>query len=134
MMATRAVGKDVDSWCPKCKLILAHTVEAMVGERITRVHCNTCKAPHMYRANPPGTSARRGAAARSGAAALPDYAKLMRGRDPAKARRYATSERFAASDLLDHPTFGLGIVIGVKDGNKIEVVFENGSKVLVHAR
>jgi len=26
------VGSDIDSWCGKCKRILVHTVEAMVGE------------------------------------------------------------------------------------------------------
>lgn len=135
-MATRAVGKDVDSWCPKCKLMLAHTIEAMVGTRITRVHCNTCKAQHAYRASQPGQSAARrsGGASRAAAAAPPDYAKLMRGRDPAKARRYAVSERFTPTELLDHPTFGIGVVTGVKDGNKIEVVFPDGSKTLIHAR
>ena len=136
-MAPRAVGKDVDSWCPKCKLVLAHTIEAMVGDRITRVHCNTCKAPHAYRAKQPGTTVRRaaGTGSRSAAAAPPDYAKLMRGRDPSKARRYAVSEHFSPSDMIDHPTFGPGVVTGVKDVNKIEVVFADGScKTLIHAR
>ena len=27
MPATPVVGKDVDSWCTRCKLILAHTIE-----------------------------------------------------------------------------------------------------------
>lgn len=133
-MPNRTVGKDVDAYCAKCKLVLAHTIEAMVGDRITRVHCNTCKAQHAYRAGPPGSSTRRPGAKRTTSAAVPDYAKLIRGRDPAKARRYAASERFATSDLLDHPTFGLGVVIGLKEVNKIEVVFEGGSKVLVHSR
>ena len=136
-MAIRAVGKDVDSWCAKCKLMLAHTIEAMVGGRITRVHCNTCKAQHAYRAGPPGQAAARrtgGAGARAASAAPPDYARLMRGRDPAKAKRYSVSERFAPSELVDHPTFGLGVVTGVKDVNKIEVVFPDGSKTLIHSR
>ena len=41
------VGSDIDSWCGKCKRILAHTVEAMVGDKPARVNCNTCKSQHF---------------------------------------------------------------------------------------
>jgi hypothetical protein len=142
-MAKPVVGKDVDSWCTRCKLMLAHTVEAMVGERITRVHCNTCRAAHAFRPTPPGkgTGARAAAARASGAKAREakaspesQYETLLRGKDPAKARAYAPSERFAAADLIRHPTFGLGFVLLVKESNKIEVAFADGPKVLAHGR
>lgn len=128
------VGKDVDSWCTKCKLVLAHTVEAVVGGRITRVHCNTCGGQHAYRAKAPGTSAARPRAKRDSEPKPPNYANLLKGRDPAKARSYATTERFAVGDLINHATFGLGLVIALKDVNKIEVAFSEGPKVLLHRR
>ena len=56
-MAKPVVGKDVDSWCTRCKLILAHTVEAMVGPKVTRVHCNTCGSQHAFRPTAPGKTA-----------------------------------------------------------------------------
>lgn len=142
-MAKPAVAKDVDSWCTKCKLVLAHTVEAMVGEKITRVHCNTCGSQHAYRAKPPAKAAGQktprarasGSKAReAGPSPASQYEALMRGKDPAKARAYAPSERFAAADLIRHPTFGLGFVLLVKESNKIEVAFADGPKVLAHGR
>ena len=51
-MAVR-VGSNVDSWCGKCKLMLAHTVEAMVGAQPKRVNCNTCGA-HLGHVFPDG--------------------------------------------------------------------------------
>jgi hypothetical protein len=140
MTRTTTVGSDVDSWCSRCKLMLAHTVEAVVGERITRVHCNTCKAQHTYRPAPPGVKGAkttRSATPRTAKPRAPsgnDLETLLRGRDASKARPYAPGERFAAGELIRHATFGLGIITGLKDDNKIEVAFQDGPKVLVHRR
>ncbi len=143
-MATQiAIGKDVDSWCTRCNLILAHTVEAMVGSRITRVHCNTCGGQHAYRASKPGqraagggTSARRAAGEKTRPKPTPaeQYAALVTGRNPNDARSYATSVRFAQGELVAHPVFGLGVVTACKDGNKIDVLFSAGPRTLLHGR
>ena len=53
-------GGNVDSWCGKCKLILAHTIEALVGDKPARVHCNTCKAQHSYKPYEPGGVSQHG--------------------------------------------------------------------------
>jgi hypothetical protein len=139
MMNKPNIGKNVDSWCTKCKLMLAHTVEAAKGEKITKVHCNTCGAQHTYRPNPPGkkaSTAKSGRAAQASreAAATADFATMLRGKDPAKARPYALSGRFQAAELIRHPSFGLGFVTAVKDQTKIEVAFADGLKTLVQGR
>lgn len=143
-MQTATVGGNVDSWCTKCKLMLAHTVETVVAGKITRVHCNTCGGQHALRRRPPGASLVRGRArstASGGAlrAAAPalgasDYPTLVRGRDATTARRYAFTELFNKNELINHSSFGLGLVTADKGGNKIEVLFPDGVKVLVHNR
>ena len=50
-------GDEVDSKCTKCKLILAHTIVAMVGDQIARVKCNTCGGEHAYRPPPSASEA-----------------------------------------------------------------------------
>ena len=45
---------------------------------------------------------------------------------------YALTSRFAKGQLLAHPKFGKGVVIGV-EGPRIEVLFEEGPKKLGHA-
>jgi hypothetical protein len=42
MVSDRRVGGEVDAFCSSCKLVLGHTILAMVGERIAKVRCNTC--------------------------------------------------------------------------------------------
>jgi hypothetical protein len=146
-MATTKIkaGSTVDGWCTKCKLVLAHTVEAMADGKITRVHCNTCRGQHAHRAGAPATRGAAGASpargAKGAARKTPDkppkrseYETLLRGRTGATARTYATSQRFAPGELIRHATFGLGVVTGERDSVKIDVHFADGPKVLMHGR
>jgi len=138
-MTHAVVGKSVDGWCARCKLMLAHTIEAVVDDKITRTHCNTCGAQHGYRRTPPGTASAtsRGTSpaprkTAKGPAPAVDYRALLQGVDIGKARPYKMSERFQVKDLIRHPTFGVGLVIAVRDTNKIDVGFNDGVKTLAH--
>jgi hypothetical protein len=133
-------GGTIDSWCGKCKLLLAHTIEAMVGNKPARVHCNTCNAQHTYKAYKPGEApgARKresvdGQAPPSPKVRASRYQSLLK-KNPGTAKIYSIKDRYAPGDVLDHPSFGCGVATAVKDGTKIEVLFEAGSKVLVHGR
>jgi len=139
MMVQAVVGKSVDSWCARCKLMLAHTIEAVVNHKITRTHCNTCGAQHAYRRNPPGTASAKirgasSASARSMKAFAPavDYQALLHGKDVGNARAYKISERFQPKEIICHPIFGVGFVVRVRDTNKIDVGFSDGLKTLTH--
>ena len=57
-MATHKVGGEVDAFCTRCKMDLAHTILAMVGTKPVRVRCNTCGGDHAFR-GPPGASERK---------------------------------------------------------------------------
>jgi hypothetical protein len=129
-------GGNVDAWCGKCKLILAHTIEAMIGDKPARVHCNTCQSQHSYKPNAPGAAARepRKRAAGSGPVRASRYQSLLKNKSTAGAKTYSSKDRYEAGDVLEHPAFGFGVATAVKDGNKIEVLFESGSKVLIHGR
>jgi hypothetical protein len=45
---------------------------------------------------------------------------------------FALSSRYAKGDLIAHPKFGKGMVIGVEQ-TRIEVLFQDGKKKLGHA-
>ena len=135
-------GDDVDSWCGACKLILAHTIEALVDDTPTRVHCNTCKAQHRYRPHEPGKAPKTARQSKAAASRGPktrkartsQYEKLLKGQDLSLAKRYSPTDSYALGDVVDHARFGVGLTTTVKAGNKIEVVFEDGVKTLVHER
>jgi hypothetical protein len=136
MATSPQVGKNVDSWCTRCKLVLAHTIETVLNGKITRVHCNTCGGQHAYRAKAPGTRSTTSRARKSSTDAAPaqDFQALLKGRTAADARKYALSDRFRPGEVISHATFGLGVVTAERDGVKIEVTFAEGPKVLVHGR
>ncbi|MBI5507829.1 MAG: hypothetical protein HY903_03640 [Deltaproteobacteria bacterium] len=132
----RAVGAgaDVDAFCSRCNLELAHVIIAMDGKKIVRVQCHTCKTVHAYRSGAPQKREPAQGGRRSAAISHSDYDKVMRGRDVSRAKPYRPRERFAVDDIVSHVTFGLGAVMKVLADDKIEVAFPIGIKVLVHGR
>ena len=135
LMASHKVGGEVDAFCTRCRLTLAHTILAMVGTKVARVRCNTCGGEHKYR----GTSApaRKGswapASERATRPAVTSWEALLREKDLSRARQYTARERFQADDVLEHPVFGIGLVREVR-GDKISVAFKADVKTLVHGK
>jgi hypothetical protein len=135
----RIVGGNVDSWCGKCKLMLAHTIEAMVDDKPTRVNCNTCRSQHTYKPNPPGSRLARKGEDGAAHAVRPKstssrYQSALKAKSAGVAKTYSPQDKYEAGDVLDHPKFGRGVATIVKDATKIEVLFETGSKTLIHGR
>jgi hypothetical protein len=123
---THEVGNKIDAWCGRCKSMLRHTIEVITGEKIGRVHCNSCEGRHLYRAAAPRT--------RGAAAALTQerkYELLVRGRTEASSTPYSSSARFEIGQLVSHAAFGLGVVTGARDNVKIDICFPEGEKVLM---
>jgi hypothetical protein len=43
------LGDVLDDYCPRCKLLLDHAVQAMSGDQVHTVVCKTCMHTHTYR-------------------------------------------------------------------------------------
>jgi len=136
-MATYRVGGEVDATCTRCRMELAHTILAMVGQKVARVRCNTCGSDHVYR----GTqSSSRTAAGRPRVAATEKAPKSIVGfeaqlaaLDVSKAQDYHPDQSYAVDQVLRHPTFGLGIVRAVRQ-DKMDVAFKAAERTLVQGR
>lgn len=129
------VGGSCDSWCTKCKLVLEHVIIAMVGAAPKRVECNTCHSQHNYRLpKEKKATTRKTSAKRPRVTRARKWSTIVGERDTAEAKPYAISAAFEADQLLDHPMFGIGVVREALPGDKIEVLFEDGAKLLVHCR
>jgi hypothetical protein len=121
------LGGDVDAYCGKCKEIREHVIAALKGpDKIERVQCRTCQSNHLYREHQPQTSATRGATR----ASKKDLPRTVEGNGPL--RVYSMQERFDVGDRVEHPKFGLGIVVEVRSV-KIDVKFGRDVKTLIHA-
>ena len=62
------------------------------------------------------------------------YKTLLKGKDMAVAKSYSSKDTYLLGDVMQHPNFGIGVATAIKDRTKIEVLFEAGSKVLIHGR
>jgi hypothetical protein len=132
-MASSKTGGEVDALCTKCKMTLAHTILAMVGTKIARVRCNTCMGEHAYRGTAAKTSKPRASRASTPKAKVLGWEEQMAGRDLSTARKYSVRESFAIDDLVNHPTFGVGIVTGTRI-DKVDIAFKGESRTLVMGR
>lgn len=142
------VGGEVDAHCNKCDMNLAHTILAMVGTAIKRVQCNTCHSQHMFRGAQPlqkanSLAAPRKASTSSSGPAKPrtpkaevvviGFDELLRGKDLTKAKKYSIRETYKVDEVVDHPTFGFGIVSAVRV-DKVDITFKADVKTLVHGK
>lgn len=131
-MTTR-VGGEVDGFCGRCKMVLAHTVLALVGKSIARVRCNTCGADHAHRRAPGPLSASPRQKAPGDTRVVLGFEAQIQARGAETARGYSPSQTFAVDDLISHPVFGLGIVRAVRR-DKVDVAFKAAERTLIHGR
>jgi hypothetical protein len=140
------VGGEVDAFCTRCRLLLAHTILAMVGTKIARVRCNTCGGDHAFRPAPGTTdrpspsrgdstsgASRAPRASRSEEKVIISFEQQLAGKDLANAPRYSPRDTYAVDQVIQHPTFGLGLVTAVR-GEKVDIAFKSELKTLVHGR
>ena len=139
-MSSISAGKEVLSYCGKCKLPLGHIIVSMKDEgTIGKVECNTCHAVHQYKdpatktkkvKKSAGTTKRR--STRKSVSVDQLWMEEM-GKASGKAKAYSIRDEFESGDIIDHKKFGPGIVQGLID-DKMEVLFEHEIKLLVHKK
>lgn len=139
-----SVGENIDAYCLKCKLLLAHLILFKVDGVVSRVKCKTCGAEHKYRGTLPG--AKKPAAVRAPGAVRakkPVAAKVTvndaplqwdlksRNMPPETAiRNYSIKETFKVNTVINHPVFGVGFVEKVVTDKSIFVLFNDSVKLM----
>lgn len=139
-----SVGENIDAYCLKCKLMLAHLVLFKVDGVVSRVKCKTCGAEHKYRGTLP--AARKTAAARATGvtrAKKPATAKVAVNEAPLQwvlksrnmpegtsMRNYSIKETYKVNDMLNHQKFGVGFVEKVASDKSIFVLFNDSVKLM----
>lgn len=140
MASAITVGKDVLSFCTKCKLNLSHTIVAMKDTKsIAKVKCNTCGTIQSYK-DPSNSTANKTRTRKSATSTSKASTKVVSISDlwmeklnktTAKSQPYGIDQKYKEGDVIDHTKFGPGIVQAV-NASTIEVVFRHEIKMLVH--
>ena len=136
MQRSYEVGRSCEAWCTRCKSETEHTIIAMVDGLPKRVECDICHSQHNYRGAPGQgqPTKKKGSRSRRISRKNSPRERLLSADDSPEARLYSMTERFEADEVVEHGSFGIGIVQQVQPGNKIEVLFRSGKKLLVHGR
>ena len=134
-MSKIAAGSEVESYCTKCKLVLAHTVVSMDGEKPKRVKCNTCDGEHNYRPKKPATKSTAAKKAKTSKGTSKktrqSWGDIMKEAEDKPHKKYSLSGSFNEGDWIEHSTFGLGCVQSFTAPNKITVRFADSTRMLV---
>lgn len=124
-----AVGDIIDARCTKCLKVTNHVVVAMVGDKPANVQCNTCSGVHRYRRlDAIGKSTKR--TGDSPAVKQEEWAQLRTAMSNENAKDYAMDREYRVGTVIRHPSFGLGLVERVVGNRKMEVLFEDGKKLM----
>jgi ribosomal protein L44E len=132
------VGKDVEAYCGKCKADTWHVVTVVKNGKLNKVICKICNATHVYKA-PEGSEAPAKAApttrrrttgtSRTGRGKK-DWGTLVGQIEDKQVIDYAISGEFSTIPAIRHKNFGVGVITKVHNRNKIEVIFQEGTKIL----
>lgn len=128
------IGMDINAWCGKCKFERTHVIAAMDGDVVRKVTCSMCNSTHNYKNSPASKSkatSTRGTRSSSKGSGRKSAGFSIDPNQPVKTYSMATT--FSEGDVINHPKFGLGSVLTIIPPNKIEVRFEEGTKLLLHA-
>ena len=155
-----AVAKSVYTNCKKCEAERYHTVIAHVSATSAKVKCEICGAKKTFKLEKPekksAAKSEKKAEKKSGKTSVigGTEKKTKRGIAAAEARKTAHTEEynnllatqssedvsaynmkatFVVNSLVKHPKFGVGYV-KVALPQKIEVIFEDEVRSLVHSR
>jgi hypothetical protein len=136
------VGKEILSHCNKCKLTLAHIIVTMKTlSNPDKVMCKTCKGTHAYKdpsaaKKQPSITSKilkpKTANKRPAGVPIEELWTQAMNKTNTRSKEYTIKGNFEAGDLIAHPTFGPGIVEKVFDANKIEVLFRDDFRTLIH--
>jgi len=138
-MSGLEAGSDVLSYCGRCKMDLNHVVIAMKGTAVLKAQCRTCNATHGYRSpkgiTEPGqiVAKKKRTTTRSKAEPIEAvWTRMWEESSSSPVLKYNMKEHFGHGFRVDHPKYGSGIVDRIIHPNKIEVVFKDDKRVLIH--
>ena len=130
-----SVGGHIEALCPGCNLKLGHTIVSMVDNLPEKIKCNICDEHHNVSDKPSGKSRTKSKTSnrktRSKETTYEEYISRLTGGDPANSRKYNTKENFEKDEIIDHLSFGIGVVLSVLQVNKIRILFKDGPRLLI---
>jgi hypothetical protein len=108
------VGQRVDKWCVVCSEERGHVVASVsVKGHATRVTCPICGTRGTFKSGA-NSSAKTGSRK--------------------EAQPYDWTHTYRVKQLINHPSYGLGEIVALIEPKKIDVLFADRIRRLIHSR
>ncbi len=134
MLEKHSAGKNVDSYCGKCKRVREHTIMTMDGEAVGTVRCQDCGSIHKFSDPLVAQKARKhGVKKDDGESAVAETvwaAGLAEAKG--KVRDYSMDSKYRIGYIVNHQTFGKGIVVKLYS-NKCDMLFKDKERLMASA-
>ena len=110
---TFVVGERVEKLCTKCEVERGHVVASVTKRgQVSRVTCPICQTRSTFKSG----------------------VKMSGSRASQAGAPYDPSRQYRAGQTLMHPAFGLGEVTALIEPQKIDVLFADRMRRMIHAR
>ncbi len=132
MQDKQKTGQNIDSYCRKCKESSEHTIMALDDGTASKVRCRRCGGTHRFKSPADAPKARKPQTKRiAGEAATAELvweAGIVRAKG--KEREYSMASTYRIGDIVNHHTFGKGIVKKLY-ANKCDILFKDRARLMV---
>lgn len=122
-------GDFIQAYCRKCQNETKHIAVSLVKGLPAKVQCTVCKGNHAYQKDPI-TQAQAKIRLASKKVEIQDWNSLSTQWDSSRAIPYSSGSAFKKGDLIDHHVFGLGIVRNQPGYRRMQVLFQDGEKLM----
>jgi hypothetical protein len=140
------IGENIDAYCLKCKLVLAHVIMSKIGETINKAKCKTCGAEHKYRPEKPAAkkiAVIKPLTVKEKIAKRAADAKIQNNNGPMQwdlknrsldrstpIKDYSIHSSYRSKDVVNHSVFGLGFVERIVSDKTMDVLFCDTVKLM----
>ncbi len=132
-----AVARNIHLMCKKCGVERYHVVVAHTTATSAKVECEVCKAKSTFKLAKKSATGSAAPKKRATKRNEPDFAAIWNDLKTQigveQVKPYNMKMKFALANAIEHPKFGVGFVTSATN-EKIEVVFQEGGRALVHNR
>jgi hypothetical protein len=131
MPGKKLMGLHLESYCGKCKANRVHAIMKMEGGTVAKVRCKICGSLHKFR--PPLDEAKVHKSKAIKSIGEEQTAELVWAAGLAEAkgreRDYSMALKYRVGDIVNHQTFGKGIVIKLHT-NKCDMLFKDRERLM----
>jgi len=139
-----SVGKEILNYCSKCDLNLSALIVSMLGAEVSKVMCKTCKTTRRYK-DPKGGATSPSKRKAAGKSSTPRtkrtvlsfqevWREALETAGNPEPKPYSIRTAFDLGQVIEHPTFGVGIIQKRLHPDKIQVIFQDDERTLIHNR